>query len=37
MAGVDGAVGVLHDDAVDGEVEVGGFSDGEIAAEGSSC
>lgn len=36
MAGVEGAVGVLDDDAVDGKIEVCGLADGKIVAEGGA-
>ena len=34
MAGMDRAIGVLDDDAVDGQINVGCFADGKFVAEG---
>ena len=37
MAGMNRAVGVLDDDAVDGKVEIDCFANGKIVAKGSLC
>ena len=37
MAGVDGAVGVLDDNAMNGKIDVVDFSDGKILSEGGFC
>ncbi len=34
MARMDGPIGVLHDDAVDGKVNIGRFPDGKVVAKG---
>ena len=36
VAGVDRAIGVLDDDAMDGQIDVGGLADSEVAAEGGA-